>query len=183
MLSHLQPFWDPMDCILPGSSVLGIFQARTLEWVAFPSPVHESEKWKWSPTLRPHGLQPTRLLCPWDFPGKSTGVGHHCLLWTHIELGIFYNSTMCTILGHYLWNYFSGKMNSVVCCRAVRNTPRLLHSRRPTQILTMSCKQFAQMTGQVLLRGRHVDTVGRERESNISPLPKSLSHPCPILCK
>ena len=32
-------------------------------------------------TLRdPHGLQPTRLLCPWDFPGKSTGVGCHCLL-------------------------------------------------------------------------------------------------------
>ena len=25
-------------------------------------------------------LQPTRLLCPWDFPGKSTGVGCHCLL-------------------------------------------------------------------------------------------------------
>ena len=24
---------------------------------------------------RPHGLQPTRLLCPWDFPGKSAGVG------------------------------------------------------------------------------------------------------------
>jgi hypothetical protein len=23
------------------------------------------------PTLRPHGPQPTRLLCPWDFPGKS----------------------------------------------------------------------------------------------------------------
>ena len=21
---------------------------------------------------RPHGLEPTRLLCPWDFPGKST---------------------------------------------------------------------------------------------------------------
>ena len=28
----------------------------------------------------PHGLQPTRLLWPWDFPGKSTGVGCHCLL-------------------------------------------------------------------------------------------------------
>ena len=25
---------DPMDCNLPGSSVHGIFQARTLEWVA-----------------------------------------------------------------------------------------------------------------------------------------------------
>ena len=22
---------------------------------------------------RPHGLQPTRLLCPWDFPGKKWG--------------------------------------------------------------------------------------------------------------
>jgi len=33
-----------------------------------------------SDSVRPHGLQPTRLLCPWDFPGKSTGVGCHCLL-------------------------------------------------------------------------------------------------------
>ena len=30
--------------------------------------------------LRTHGLQPTRLLCPRDFPGKSTGVGCHFLL-------------------------------------------------------------------------------------------------------
>ena len=28
-----------------------------------------------SDSSQPHGLQPTRLLCPWDFPGKSTGVG------------------------------------------------------------------------------------------------------------
>ena len=29
---------------------------------------------------RPHGLPPSRILHPWDFPGKSTGVGYHCLL-------------------------------------------------------------------------------------------------------
>ena len=29
-------FCDPIDCSLPGSSVHGIFQARVLEWVAFP---------------------------------------------------------------------------------------------------------------------------------------------------
>ena len=44
--------------------------------------MHESEKWKWSHSVmsdssRLHGLQPTRLLHPWDFPGKSTGVGCH----------------------------------------------------------------------------------------------------------
>ena len=33
-----------------------------------------------SDSLRPHGLQPTRLLCPQYFPGKNTGVGHHFLL-------------------------------------------------------------------------------------------------------
>ena len=45
--------------------------------------MHESENWKWtcsvvSNSSLPHGLQPTRLLHPWGFPGKSTGVGCHC---------------------------------------------------------------------------------------------------------
>ena len=40
----------------------------------------ESEVTQSCPTQQPHELQPTRLLCPWDFPGKSTGVGCHCLL-------------------------------------------------------------------------------------------------------
>ena len=30
--------------------------------------------------LRPHGLDPARLLSPWDVPGKNTGVGCHFLL-------------------------------------------------------------------------------------------------------
>ena len=33
-----------------------------------------------SNSLWPHGLQPTRLLYPWDSPGKDTGVGCHALL-------------------------------------------------------------------------------------------------------
>ena len=75
---------DPMDCSLPGFSVHGILQVRTLEWVA----ISFSNAWKWShsvvsDSLRPHGLQPTRLLHPWDFLGKSTGVGCHCLLPIH----------------------------------------------------------------------------------------------------
>ena len=69
---------DPTDGSPPGSPVPGTLQARTLEWLPFPSPMHEIEKWKWSHSVmsnpqRPHGLQPFRLLHPWDFPGKSTG--------------------------------------------------------------------------------------------------------------
>ena len=30
--------------------------------------------------MRPHRRQPTRLPCPWDSPGKNTGVGYHFLL-------------------------------------------------------------------------------------------------------
>ena len=33
-----------------------------------------------SDSMQPQGLYPTRLLCPWDFPGKNNGVGCHSLL-------------------------------------------------------------------------------------------------------
>jgi len=33
-----------------------------------------------SHSLWPHGLLPARLLCPWNSPGKNTGVGDHSLL-------------------------------------------------------------------------------------------------------
>ena len=75
---------DPIDSSPPGSPVPGILQARTPEWVA----ISFSNAWKWkvkvksvvSYSSQPHGLQPTGLLRPRDFPGKSTGVGCHCLL-------------------------------------------------------------------------------------------------------
>ena len=78
---------DPIDGSPTGSPVHGILQARTLEWVAIS--FSNAWKWKWSHSVVsnspwPHGPQPSRLLHPWDFPGKSTGVGCHCLLrWDH----------------------------------------------------------------------------------------------------
>ena len=58
--------------------------------------MHESEKWKWNRSVvadssRPLGLQPTRLLRPWDFPGKSTGMVCHCLP-QYIYIRIWYLS-------------------------------------------------------------------------------------------
>ena len=43
----------------------------------------ESERMKvlvMSDSLRPHALQPTRFLCPWNFPGNNPEVGCHALL-------------------------------------------------------------------------------------------------------
>ena len=86
---------DPIDGSPPGSPVPGILQAITLEWVA----ISFSNAWKWkckwscsvvSDPQRPHGLKPSRLLYPWDFPGKSTGVGCHWLLHLSPELTLKY---------------------------------------------------------------------------------------------
>ena len=71
---------DPMDCSLPGSSIHGILQTRVLEWGGIGLCVCMLSCLVMSDSLQPHGLQPTSLLHPWDFPGKSTGVGCHCLL-------------------------------------------------------------------------------------------------------
>ena len=38
-----------------------------------------------SDSSQPHGLQPTRLLRPWDCPGKGTGVGCRCLPYAALE--------------------------------------------------------------------------------------------------
>ena len=62
---------------------LGFSRQEHWSGLPFPSPMHESEKWSCSvvsDSSRPHGLQPTRLLRPWDFSCKRTRVGCNCLL-------------------------------------------------------------------------------------------------------
>ena len=84
-LSYLGKHWN-IACIFNNSSKLPIstFQIATN--------LHALEIWKRmlllllsrfsvvSDSVRPHRRQPTRLLCPWDSPGKNTGVGCHFLL-------------------------------------------------------------------------------------------------------
>ena len=54
---------------------LGFSRQEQWSGLLFPSPMHESEKWKWgcsvvSYYLQPYGLQPTRLLRPWIFQAR-----------------------------------------------------------------------------------------------------------------
>ena len=92
---------------------LGFSRQEHWSGLPFPSPMHDSEMWKWSRSVvsdssRPHGLQPTRLIRPWDFPGKSTGVGRHCFLPVSMSFPYFviYNSLFCFFRFHsksYNW--------------------------------------------------------------------------------
>jgi len=111
---------DPIDGLLQGSSVPGILQARTLEWgaIAFSGwsqrrchfllqcmkVKSESEVAQLCPTLSDlmdcslpgssvHGI----------FPGKSTGVGCHCLLLS----GVVGEVWILTEYKMTLWNYWS----------------------------------------------------------------------------
>ena len=83
--SHIRLYATPQTPAHHAPPSLGFSRQEHWSGLPFPSPMHEGEKWKWSRSvmpnsLQPHGLQPTRLLRPWDFPGKSTGVGCHFLL-------------------------------------------------------------------------------------------------------
>ena len=90
LLSRLSRVWlcaTPETAAHQAPPSLGFSRQEHWSGLPFPSPMRESEKCKSSRSVvsnssRPHGLQPTRLLRPWDFPGKSTGVGCHCLLRT-----------------------------------------------------------------------------------------------------
>ena len=95
---------SPIDGSPPGSPSLRFSRQEHWSGLPFPSPMHESEKWKWSRSVvsdpqRPHGLQPSRLLRPWEFPGKSAGVGCHCLcflancLWASLIIKPQWNMT------------------------------------------------------------------------------------------
>ena len=59
----------------------------------------------------PHGLQPSRLFHPWDFPGKSTGAGCHCLLRTGVPA------------------YINAQLKvSCCCCSVTQSFPTLCNS-------------------------------------------------------
>ena len=64
-------------------------------------------RWKWSCSVMfdsfgPHGLQPTRFLRSWDFPGKGTGVGFHFLLST--QCWQIQSSFNCITESVWSWN-------------------------------------------------------------------------------
>ena len=98
---HITPYlwicslWPILDLKLIESRDSVIFIASTWSLNNALSSLNTCQRNKWNSvcvsvcvhthsvapnSLQPHGLQPARLLCPWDFQVKNTGVGCHFLL-------------------------------------------------------------------------------------------------------
>ena len=124
--------------------------------------MHESEKWKWShsvmsDSLWRYGLQPTRVLRLWDFPGKSTGVGCHCLLrltisslrfipkWTHLDPAQHSSSTLI-----FLTQYRFRPLRIVFLCLlhlVISGWRSLRHSRKERSQLVRWYSTLDPFTG------------------------------------
>ena len=89
-----------------------------------------------SHSVQPHGLQPVRLLCPWDSPCKNTGVGCHAFL-----QGIFPTQgsnpglLQCRWILYHLSHQESPESESVSClvmCDSLRP-----HRLQPTRLFCL----------------------------------------------
>ena len=83
--SHVRLCATPETAAHQAPLSLGFSRQEHWSGLPLPSPMHETEKCKWSrsvvsDSVRPQRRQPTRLPRPWDAPGKNSGVGCHFLL-------------------------------------------------------------------------------------------------------
>ena len=81
---------DPIDSSLPGFPSLGFSRQEHWSGLPFPSPMRESEKWKWSRSVMSESSDSMDCSLPGSsvhgiFLGKSTGVGCHCLLQIYLS--------------------------------------------------------------------------------------------------
>ena len=83
-LRYLLIFYFFFHSCSPSSYLTLCYMMHTLNCSHFTDDIAEAaaapKLLQLCPTLRPQRRQPTRLPCPWDSPGKNTGVGFHFLL-------------------------------------------------------------------------------------------------------
>ena len=118
-------FKDKSDCLLFSFALLEILAVCFFFFFSLSFRLLVLSRSVVSDSLRPHGLKPARLLCPWDSPGKNTGVGCHALL-----QGIFPTQ---------------GSNSGLPCCRQILY--RLSHQGSP-RILVWVAYPFSRGSSQ-----------------------------------
>ena len=94
--------WGKIKCILLREKV-NLNSLVLYDSTIWPFSVSHSVM---SDSLQPHGLQPDRLPCSWDSPGKNTGVGCHSVLQgifltQGLNLGLLHCRQMLYHLSHW----------------------------------------------------------------------------------
>ena len=147
-----------------------------------------------SDSSRPRGLQPTRLLRPWGFPGKSTGVGCHCLLQLVTYLcptlcdpmdcslpgssvhGILQARILFLLQGIFLtrrWNLGLPRCRQILFCLSHWGKPQYLLFVTPWTI-THQAPLSMEFCGQEYLWGNRTVNVGRGSGGRVCTFHKCL---------
>ena len=74
---NCEKLWNGQKCLMSAPSMTPIWVIFTFHCLGAMCVLSCSVV---SDSPQPHGLSSARLLCPWNFPGKSTGVDCHFLL-------------------------------------------------------------------------------------------------------
>ena len=76
-----------------------------------------------SNSLRPHRLWPAKLLCPWDCPGKNSGVGCHALLQgIFLPQGLNSSGSPELVDGFFFYYYFNWRLITLQYCHGFCHT-------------------------------------------------------------
>ena len=105
-----------------------------------------------SNSLQLYGLQPTRLLCPWDSPGKNTRVGCHALL-----QGIFLTQGSNLSLSRLLhWQVDSLPPAPLQFSRSVVSNSLRPHERQASLSITNSQSLLKLMYTESVMPSNHL---------------------------
>ena len=106
-----------------------------------------------SDSLPPHGLQPTRLLCLWNFSGKNTGAGCHVLLHQFPKSA---NNTWITTrtFKDNEWRYSSGRKHELPPLSVPHQHPHIRAGRNLRDYLVLPFQASAGDTGLIPGSGR-----------------------------
>ena len=98
-----------------------------------------------SDSLQPHGLQPPRLLCPWNFPGKNTGMGCHSLL-----QGIFPTQELNSGLLNFAGRFFNIPIQKILTRQGTSSFSSIVQSSNHVRLFetpwTAACQASPSLT-------------------------------------
>ena len=138
---------DPTDCSIPGSSIHGIFQARVLEWLPFPSPKDLPD-----PGIEARSLTLQADSLPSEPPGKSLILLQQKSIFSGMTplpaMGLIKTTNASTLNISILYSivHILAVKQTKCKCLIYNTNPQILHRRKQwkTDFLHVTCSLVIQ---------------------------------------